>query len=462
MTSLMATDSTERRGPDRARLAGALTIALLMAFLAVLLPVRAAAQDGDEEGAFRPACELNTTDEIAALVGATLTPNDFGPQYCAWESGGPSVFVSLDETSGVAINRAVLPGAEDLTVAGREALSSPGEGSIPATVIVALDAGGVIRVQVAQGDGLPADPVAAAVAIAEAVFASGAVLARPPQEESGPSLGHQGPACELVTLDEMREATGAQGFSSAEEDAPDSCSYTSDDFSLLVSVSLTEGELFQLRGSESVDLTIGGLSAVWSTDFFNSLSVDIGGGRLLQVSLLVFEGQPGDFQRVAEAIAEIAVGRLVPVDLPALATAAPAGPGCDLLPVEEVASITGVPFATATDEEGEGTSCAYSTADPANEPSFLIVTRVEAGDPAAAMAMFAQDMSALPETQEIEIAGRPALSGANETIALALVDLDGIAGEDGRVLVIGWFFPPAEGDATPLVVRLGEAAVGNL
>ena len=270
------------------------------------------------------------------------------------------------------------------------------------------------------------------------------MVARPASQPSGPALGYGGDICELVTLEEMRQATGKKKFSNVQADTPETCTYASTDFSLVVSVGFLEGESFQYQGGDAEDLEVGGRPAVWSTEFFDTLVVDIGGGRLLQVGFIVYEGRPKQHRDAAQAIAAVAMGRLVPLEEAGPATPEAAGPGCDLLPVEQVADITGLQFAVASDEGIEGVGCSYATADQAGQPNFIVVTRLEVDDPASAVAALSQGMAGLPEPQSIDVAGNPGLLAASELAVIAGVDLDASASRRARTSPSsGWPHRPA-------------------
>lgn len=462
--------SPARPGPEERRPhAGRAVIALLAALPMVLaLQGGAAAQDEAAGAAFRPACDLVSAEQVSGIMGGTFTAQELGPIYCALEGEGVAIFVSLDEMAGLELNRLVLPDAEDLTIAGHEALFSAAGDQLPATLVVGLEDGGVLRVQVTQSGDVGRDVGAAATAIAEAIFASGPVLARPPETASGPRLDFEGTVCELVRLEDMVAVTGDERYSTMTEDFAESCTYSSADFTLFVNVSVTEGELFLFQSSTAVDVSVGGRSGLWSPDMLNSLFVDIGGGRLLQVAVLVAQGSPDELQAMTQAVAELAISRMHESGDPVEGSGGAdppevvAGPACDLLSAEEVAAITGLPFSRASDTDSSGESCSYSTDDPGNEPWFVIVAQAEMTDPAAALAAFAQDMAGLPEPESLEVAGQPALRGGNETVAVAVVDLDGLVEGTDQVLAVVWFFPPPGVDVGALVVQLAEAAVGNL
>ena len=61
-----------------------------------------------------------------------------------------------------------------------------------------------------------------------------------------------------------------------------------------------------------------------------------------------------------------------------------------------------------------------------------------------------------------EVAGRSAMALTDPGATFVIVDLDGITGEEGRVLSVVWLAPPQGTDAGALVVDLAEAALAAL
>lgn len=130
---------------------------------------------------------------------------------------------------------------------------------------------------------------------------------------SGPALGYDGDICALVTVDELNAAIGEGTLSTAQAAAPDSCAYTSDDLSFGTVANIVV-ELFLVRGDGSEDLTVGNRPAVWAPQALNSLAVDIGGGRRLQVAFLGLELDPAQLRDASVAAADLIVSRLVPIE----------------------------------------------------------------------------------------------------------------------------------------------------
>jgi hypothetical protein len=73
-------------------------------------------------------------------------------------------------------------------------------------------------------------------------------------------------------------------------------------------------ELFLVRSDDSEDLMVGDRQAVWAPQALDSLAVDIGGGRLLQVAFLGFDLDPAQLRDASVAAAELVVSRLVPIE----------------------------------------------------------------------------------------------------------------------------------------------------
>ena len=121
---------------------------------------------------------------------------------------------------------------------------------------------------------------------------------------------------------------------------------------------------------------------------------------------------------------------------------------------------TGLPFTTASDEGVSGIGCVYGSADQAD--GFLIMTRIESADPAAAVEEFASSVPMAARASATQVAGRPSMSLVDPSATFVIIDLDGIPGEDGHVLSVVWLAPPAGTDAGAVITRLAEAAIAAL
>jgi hypothetical protein len=182
-------------------------------------------------------------------------------------------------------------------------------------VVVGLDDGGALMINVMPDVGV-ADPLAGATALAEALLAGGPVTATLPDEVSGPAIEVTGDPCELVTLDELGDIVGAT-FTTAEPDGAGGCTYQTDmtESMAIAGLTFSDGTLAPLRSGSTTDLSVGDRSAVWWPDL-SSLFVDVGGGRVLSVTVMSLgapvDGEPSAAQDQAVAIAELAVGRMTP------------------------------------------------------------------------------------------------------------------------------------------------------
>jgi hypothetical protein len=290
-------------------------------FLSILLvtllaPVAAAQSDAV---AFRPACQLADDAAASAALGLDVVGDDsLSNLYCTYMAGDTMVaMAALTPDMSLDLARMAFPDATDLTIAGSQAIASPGdaENGTPPTVLVALEGGGALMVNVMPEAGV-ADPLAAATALAEALLASGPATATLPEEVTGPAIEFVGDPCAIVSLDEMGGIMGAT-FTTAEPDGTGGCTYQTDIADGLVAVSLafSDGTLAPLRSGSTSDLTIADRTAVFWPDL-GTVFVDAGGGRLFSVMILSMtatdEGAPDQTQAQAAAIAELAVGRMTP------------------------------------------------------------------------------------------------------------------------------------------------------
>lgn len=285
--------------------------------LVLLTPAIAVAQS--EESAFRPACQLADDAAASAALGVEVVGDDsFSNLYCTYIANGATVaIVTLTPDVPLDLAKVALPGVTEVTIAGTAALTSPGDesGSMLPVVLVGLADGGALMINVMPDSGL-ADPLAGATALAEALLANGPVTATLPEEVSGPAIEASGDPCELVTLDELGETVGAT-FTTAEPDGTGGCTYQTDmtESMAIVGLTFSDGTLAPLRSGSTTDLTVADRSAIWWPDL-SSLFVDVGGGRVLSVTVMSLsapvDGEPSPAQDQARSIAELAVSRMTP------------------------------------------------------------------------------------------------------------------------------------------------------
>jgi hypothetical protein len=83
----------------------------------------------------------------------------------------------------------------------------------------------------------------------------------------------------------------------------------------IVGLTFNDGTLGPLRSGSTTDLTVADRSAIWWPDL-SSLFVDVGGGRVLSVTVMSLsapaDGEPSPAQDQALSIAELAVSRMTP------------------------------------------------------------------------------------------------------------------------------------------------------
>lgn len=289
-----------------------------LALVALLLvPSSVAAQS--ESPTFRPACQLADDAAASAALGVEVVGDDsFSNLFCTYMADSATVaIVTLTPDLPLDLAKLALPGVTEVTIAGSAALTSPGDesGSMPPAVLVGLADGGALMVNVMPDVGV-ADPLAGATALAEALLASGPVTAMLPEEASGPAIVVTGDPCELVTLDELGDIVGAT-FTTAEPDGGGGCTYQTDmtESMAIAGLTFSDGTLAPLRSGSTTDLMVGDRSAVWWPDL-SSLFIDVGGGRVLSVTVMSLsapvEGESSPAQDQAVAIGELAVGRMTP------------------------------------------------------------------------------------------------------------------------------------------------------
>ena len=290
---------------------------LCLPILLVTLLAPAAAAQSDAIP-FRPACQLADDAAASSALGMEVVGDDtLSNLYCTYMAGDTMVAVAaLTPEMSLDLARFAFPDAAEVTIGGAQALVSAGsDDGTPPTVLVALDDGGALMINVMPDAGID-DPQAAATALAEALLAAGPVTSTLPEEATGPAIEFVGDPCTIVSLGELSDIMGAT-FTTAEPDGAGGCTYQTDmtDGFGVVSLAFADGTLAPLRSGSTSDLTIADRTAVFWPDL-GTVFVDAGGGRLFSVMLLSMsatdEGGPEQIQSQAAAIAELAVGRMTP------------------------------------------------------------------------------------------------------------------------------------------------------
>ncbi len=291
-------------------------LCLSILLVTVLAPAAAAQYDAVT---FRPACQLADDAAASAALGLDVVGDDsLSNLYCTYMAGDTMVAVAaLTPEMSLDLARFAFPEAEDVPIAGSPALVSPGdaESSTPPTVLVGLEDGGALMVNVMLEAGV-SDPLAAATALAEALLAGGPVTATLPEEATGPAIEFVGDPCAIVSLDDLGAIMEAT-FAAADPDGAGGCTYQTDmtDGLTVVSLAFTGGTLAVMRSGSTTDLTVGDRAAVFWPDL-GTVFVDAGGGRLFSVMVLAMSATdvigPEQIQSQAAAIAELAIGRMTP------------------------------------------------------------------------------------------------------------------------------------------------------
>jgi len=441
------------------RLGRILGVVMAAGLLGVQAPVAISAQSGTI--AFRDACHLADAAAVSAALGVDVVANDsLSPLVCDYRQGDQVVAEYILRTDlFLPLVRLAFPDITDTTVAGQAGVSSPGDGnSLPPTVAVALPDGGLLLAQVMTGGAIP-DPEAKAGPFAELAFAAGPVTAHQPAEPTGSSLTYGGAPCDALTTKELKGITGE----TFEDPAPDTtgvgCTFQTapGKGSLYVTYSLNDGTLSALRSGKAVSLKVGDRAALYRPDMF-TLSVDAGGGKLLQVTELSIAGQTKkDRERVqdhATRIAKLVVGRMVS-DAASPSPSTP--PTCALVAADTVLSITGVTFVQVSPD---GTDVCYFVTTDQRTSVLLAVS-----DAASLEAAWTADRTmfgGLPDPTEATVAGHPASTADTTKGAIVVVDLAGIAGRNGKVLTVIADGFPAGTDELAIATKVAEATLAGM
>jgi hypothetical protein len=431
---------------------------------ALLLPAAAMAQA--EAATFRPACDLATDAAVSSALGVDVVGDDsVSYLYCAYQGGDTTVaYVTLSPDLSLPLMRLAFPDVTDTTVAGRAALFTPGDGSgTPPTVTVGLD-DGVLMIQIMEDAGV-ADPAAAAVALGEALLATGPVTARQPEEASGPAIAFSGDPCQMVSPAELKGILGKKFITADVDEAGTGCTYQTDmnKEPIFVSLSVTEGNLGSLRSGQSVDLTVADRNALFWPDM-SGLFVDVGGGRMFQVVLMGPSPRGGAgatrVQEQAAAIGQLAVSRMTPatqgsgdgtgsVDMPP-------GADCPLLSLQAIQDTTGLTFQSMPGGTAEG--CVF-VSDDQTASLFLGVQDAASLDDAWKEAEQSFD---LPAPVTLDVAGHAAYGGSGSKGAAVAVDLAGLADMDGKILGVLLTGLPTTADQVEVARQLAAQVVAGM
>jgi hypothetical protein len=370
---------------------------------------------------YRGACDLLTDEAASGILGVEVAAQREGPRtqcfYTGAEASPVTIWLNPDATLSMFASQ---DGVESLSVGDLEAIWWPSQSRLIAT----LPFGGVLDLSTSgQGGSQPKD---GAVALAEAILASGPVSAIPPDKGPAESLYLEGSMCDILSPDEVNAITGGT-FGPLEDlsEGGDDPNCTLQDPSGFVIFVLSDdlGHTVDAGTYTSEDLAVAGRPAIWEPDR-EFLTLDAGDGITLAVGFSSNEPDPETRKPQAVAIAEAIVPRLS-TDAPAVPESAECTVSLDdLSRITGLEIVNGVPF---------GPVCYYASADPSMQRGALIGV-LPGDDPAAALeaAEFSSEVAPTPSDFE----GRAALVVDTPEGASIAVDLDGLPAGDGQVLLV--------------------------
>jgi len=374
---------------------------------------------------FRPACELVTTDAVSAVLGVDVTPADAMPDaWCSYLHGAQQVAaVGLSPSPPFVLARIGSFGATDVTVGGLPALSSSGvvgSGPRQASVIVGLPDGGILTVEVETQAGV-VDPETAARTLAEAILVTGPLTAHASTMSTAEPIGPAGSPCELVTLDELRRITG-QPFADPWLDVNRiRCRYRTKDQKGEVFLSIGAADLGMVRSKKTRTLTVGDREAVFSPAL-GALFVDLGGGQLLGVRIQAADKgvEAKDLPALSVAIAETTIGGMTPGAIT-----------CSVISTDVVERVSGLDLQPIAKDGPDW--CWFVTPD---EQTGLFLSISAQPDLATAWEVMNSSFPDLPTPTDLDLSGHPASGATGASGTVLAVDLNGLSGKDGKVLVI--------------------------
>jgi hypothetical protein len=406
-----------------------LSTAILAA--AVAIPVSTSAQTP-----FRAACDLLSDQAVSDALGFDVTSSRTGSQglcFYSGDAGGPvNIWLNPDATLSMFSSQ---DGVEPVTVGGLEGLSWPSQSRL----ILALPEGGLLDLTVYGS----ADVQATATALAEAILASGPVTAIPADKGPAESLYLDGPMCDLLSPDEVNAITGGSyGLLDGPAVAGDqTCTYQADSEFVVFGLGDDYGRSVDTGTYGSEDVQVDGRPATWAPDT-ETLTVDAGDGIILTVAFSAFEPEPKGRRDEAVGIAEAVIPQLS-TDAPATPTTAECAASLDELSrISGLEIVNPLPF---------GPLCYYSTSSTSAQEGVLIGI-LPGEDPAAALEAASFSSEIAPTATDVD--GHAALAvDAPEGASLA-VDLDGLPGGDGQVLVVATGGLPEGTDAMAVATEL--------
>jgi hypothetical protein len=399
------------------------TIALL-----VVLSVAAAIPTATTtaQSLWRPACDLLPEAGVSEALGAEAIAQRSGTrQMCTYldVDGGQLALLWLQSDVDLSL-LAAQEGSEPITIAGVEGVTTPfGQ---PGRLVLGLPDGGLLDMTVTIPDADPDRQLAAATSLAEAIIATGPVTAIPTDRGDVAELFVVSTMCDALPVEQVNTITGGRYvLPDYEQSSDESCIYVVPDGFESVSFNFGSGvaDAVDAGTYTSEELTIAERPAVWDPEF-GFLTVDAGGDRTLHVNFLDAELDPARRDHTA-AIAEALI--------PNLTGAAPPPPPPDATCDASLTDLSRITGLEITSGSAFGPVCFY-TAEAGTTMSGVLAGFLPGDDPAAALE--AAEFTSEVEPTAGDVDGRPALlAQAPEGTSIA-VDLDGLPGGDGQVLVV--------------------------
>jgi hypothetical protein len=393
---------------------------------------------------FRGACDLVDDQAVSDALGSAVTSQRTGTRaqcsYTGSEGGYATIWLDSDADMSMF---AAQEGVEPVTVADLDGLWWPSQNRL----ILTLPEGGLLDLSMAGLEVASMDPVSA---LAEAILATGPLTAVPPDKRQTEGLYLAGAMCDVFTPDEVNAITGGTyGPLDFPPEADDpNCTYEDPSGFVIAVLSNDFGKTVDTGTYTSEDLTVADRPAIWEPDR-EFLTLDAGDARTLAVGFSSNEPDPVAHRDQAIALAEAII--------PKLGTEAPPEPETAecTASLEELSRITGVEITSATPF---GPVCFYMSSSGTQQGALIGI--LPGDDPAAALE--AADFSSSVEPTSTDFDGHAALQvDAPEGASLA-VDLDGLPGGDGQVLIVAVGGLPAGSDQMAVAGELVRYLISTM
>ncbi len=376
---------------------------------------------------FRAACDLMPAENASTILGVPVTTDPSEPDaVCSYLHGDQQVAqIVLSPDTPFLMARLGLTGATAVTLGGLPAMSSPGDAETgSAQVVVGLSDGGILEIEVDDDPGV-SDPEATARTLADAVLATGPVTAHADSATNVEAIAPTGSPCDLVTLGELKQITGQPFSITRSSRAKSTCLFSAARGGVMVYLLIEPADLNMVRSKRTRSLTVADHPAIYSPAD-HLMAVDLGGGKLLgvEVSFLGKGAKLKNLTRTMQAIAETAMGRMAPVDAGQAVT-------CPMIGTDALVAASGIDLQPIS---GAGPdTCWFLTSD---QRTALVLDITMHPDLATAWADAHDMFPDLPDPTDLVVAGHPASGATGASGTVIGVDLDGLTGQDGKVLAV--------------------------